>query len=163
MPQIDQIASTYASQIFWLLITFGLVYFTIGRGMLPKVEQTVDARDRRIADDLVAAERARAAADETEAAWRKRMDEARDAAASRTAEAKAAAARDAEGRVKAADAATEARVAEAVARIEAARAESLASIDSVAADAAQDIVRRLAGIDIDDASARAAVREVAHG
>ncbi|NJC33014.1 F-type H+-transporting ATPase subunit b [Sphingomonas jejuensis] len=163
MPQIDQIASTYASQIFWLLITFGLVYFTIGRGMLPKVEQVVDARDRRIADDLVAAERARAAADETEAAWRKRMDEARDAAAHQTAEAKAAAARDAEGRVKAADAEAEARVAAAEARIAAARTESLANIDTVAAEAAQDIVRRLAGIDIDEAAARAAVREVAHG
>ena len=37
MPQIQQLAATYASQIFWLLITFGLLYFGIARTMLPKV------------------------------------------------------------------------------------------------------------------------------
>ena len=38
MPQISQILETYASQFFWLLIVFGLIYFTIGHGMLPKIE-----------------------------------------------------------------------------------------------------------------------------
>jgi hypothetical protein len=52
MPQIAQILETYASQFFWLMIVFGLVYFTIGHGMLPKVEATMDARNRKIADDL---------------------------------------------------------------------------------------------------------------
>ena len=57
MPQISQILETYASQFFWLLIVFGLIYFTIGKGMLPKIEANMDARDRKIADDLAAAER----------------------------------------------------------------------------------------------------------
>ena len=64
MPQIAQILETYASQFFWLMIVFGLVYFTIGHGMLPKVEATMDARNRKIADDLAAAELARAEADD---------------------------------------------------------------------------------------------------
>ena len=46
MPQISQIAATYASQIFWLLITFGILYFGIGKMMVPKVMATVDARVR---------------------------------------------------------------------------------------------------------------------
>ena len=37
MPQIAQLAETYASQIFWLLLIFGFVYFVIGRGMVPRV------------------------------------------------------------------------------------------------------------------------------
>ena len=65
MPQIDQISEIFASQLFWLFITFGLVYLIIGRGMLPKISATVDARDKKISDDLEAADRARAAADET--------------------------------------------------------------------------------------------------
>ena len=35
MPQIEQIAATYASQIFWLLVTFGILYFGIGKVMVP--------------------------------------------------------------------------------------------------------------------------------
>ncbi|MDZ4275696.1 MAG: ATPase, partial [Erythrobacter sp.] len=41
MPQIAQLADTYASQIFWLLVFFGLTFFVVGRGMVPKVMSTV--------------------------------------------------------------------------------------------------------------------------
>ena len=58
MPQIEQIASTYASQIFWLLVTFGALYFFVGKLMVPKIQATVEARDQRIAADLQAAEAA---------------------------------------------------------------------------------------------------------
>ena len=33
MPQIQFLAETYASQIFWTLLTFGFVFFVIGLGM----------------------------------------------------------------------------------------------------------------------------------
>ncbi len=89
MPQIAQILETYACQFFWLLIVFGLIYFGIGRGMLPKIEATVDARDRKIADDLAAAEAARAAADDTEAAWRTQMNDVKAEAHVASAKAKA--------------------------------------------------------------------------
>ena len=45
MPQIEQIADTYASQIFWTLLAFGFVFFVVGLGMLPRVLSTVDQRD----------------------------------------------------------------------------------------------------------------------
>ena len=66
MPQIAQLAATYSSQIFWLLIFFGFTFFAVGRGMVPKVMDTVAQRDKQIADDLLAAERARKQADEEE-------------------------------------------------------------------------------------------------
>ena len=77
MPQINQLADAAYSQFFWLLLVLALIYFGIGRMMLPKIQSTVDARDQRIADDLAAAQAARAAAEETEAAYRARMDESR--------------------------------------------------------------------------------------
>ncbi|MEN9719093.1 MAG: hypothetical protein RIQ99_1971, partial [Pseudomonadota bacterium] len=49
MPQISQLAATYASQIFWLLVFFGFIFFVIGKGMVPKVMATVEARDKQIA------------------------------------------------------------------------------------------------------------------
>ena len=63
MPQIAQIAETYSSQIFWLLLTFGFVFFVIGLGMVPKVQGTADARDAKISGDLDAAKAAFARAD----------------------------------------------------------------------------------------------------
>lgn len=66
MPQISQLAATYASQIFWLLLTFGIVFVVVGLGMVPKIQGTIDQRDRTVADDLAAAEQARGAADAAE-------------------------------------------------------------------------------------------------
>ena len=164
MPQIAQIVETYASQIFWLLVVFGLIYFVIGRGMLPRIEAVVDQRDQRIAGDLAAAEAARATADATEEAWRTRMATVRGDALAATNAAKSQGAIAAEVRVKAADAEAATRLAQAEAAILRAKDEAMASIEAAAAEAAQAMVAKLAGIDVDAASASGAVREaIAHG
>jgi F-type H+-transporting ATPase subunit b len=158
MPQIAQILDTYASQIFWLVIVFGLIYFGIGRAMLPKIEGTVEARDRKIAGDLAAAEAARAQADADEEAYRARIEATRAEAMKATQEAKSAAALDAEKRVKAADAELAAKAADADARLRAAQADALAQIEDVATEAAQEIVAKVSGAQVARDEAASAVR-----
>jgi len=68
MPQLNQLGLVAYSQFFWLALVLAVIYFGIGKGMLPKIQSTVDLRAKKIADDLAAAEAARVAADETEAA-----------------------------------------------------------------------------------------------
>lgn len=160
MPQIEQLSEVFASQLFWLIVTFGLVYFVIGRGMLPKIEATVEARDSKIAEDLAMAEAARAAADEAEEAYRVRMAEVRAEAMKVTQEAKQASALETEKKVAAADEAISAKVGEAEARIAAAREAALAEIQAVAAEAAQQMAARLSGAQIEAAAAKKAVKEV---
>ncbi|GAA5051350.1 ATP synthase F0 subunit B' [Erythrobacter westpacificensis] len=164
MPQIAQLAETYASQIFWLLVIFGFVYFVIGRGMVPKVMDTVGLRDKQIADDLAAAQSARDAADEAEEAWRKRENANREAAQALVTEAKGKAQASTESKLAEVQARIDAQLAEAEARIEESRAKAAAEIESVAAEAAQDITARLAGVTVSDAEARSAVQKaMAHG
>ncbi|MDE8650324.1 ATPase [Novosphingobium album (ex Liu et al. 2023)] len=164
MPQIAQLSATYASQIFWVLLVFGFIFFVIGRGMVPKVMQTVEARDKQIADDLMAAEAARKAADAEEEAWRKRENENRARAQAIIASAKGEAAKASESRLVAVHARLDAHLAEAEARIAAARDGAMAEIETVASEAAGDIVARIAGVTVDEAATRAAVKDVlAHG
>jgi len=159
MPQIEQIAATYASQLFWLILTFGLIYLVVGRGMVPKVERTVEQRDAQIAADLGAAQAAREKADALEAEQRARMDASRAEAARAAQEAKAAAARASEARVKEASEGIAATQTEAERRLAAAKRSALAEIETVAADAARDMVQRLAGVSVDEAEARGAVQK----
>ena len=158
MPQIAQIDATFASQLFWLLITFGLIYFVIGRGMLPKIQSTVDMRDQRISGDLNAAEAARVAADAAEEEYRVRTEANRAEALKLTQAAKEAAARESEQRLKAADAETNVRVEAAEAQIRAASAAAMQDVETVAAEAAQDLVARLSGATVSSAQAADAVR-----
>lgn len=164
MPQIEQIAATLSSQVFWLLVFFGLTFVFVGLGMVPKIMGTVDLRDQQIAGDLAAAQAARDEATSQEEAWRKRENANRAAAQSVIGEAKAKAA--AATSVKLAEAQTrlDGRLAEAETAIDAARTSALAEIEAVAADAVRDIVARVAGAEVEPAAAQAAVKEVmAHG
>lgn len=158
MPQIAQLSATYASQIFWILLVFGFIFFVIGRGMVPKVMATVEARDKQIAQDLVAAETARKAADAEEEAWLKRESANRAEAQGIIAQAKAEAAKAAESRLAEVNALLDAQVTEAEARIAAARDGAMGEIEAVAAEAASEIVARVAGISVDGASARKAAQ-----
>ena len=164
MPQIEQIAGTLTSQVFWLLVFFGLTFVLVGLGMVPKILGTVELRDGQIAGDLAAAQAARDAADGEEAAWRTRENANRAAAQGVLGEAKAKAAAASAAKLADAQARLDTRIAEAEAAIETARTSAMAEIEGVAADAARDIVARVAGAEVDAAAAEAAVKEVmAHG
>ena len=160
MPQIAQLGLVYQSQWFWLLLVLGAIYLFVGRGIVPRVEATVDARDAKIAADLSAAEAARNAAEATEEAWRKRINDAHAEAVRATAEAKAEADRTSEARVKAADAELAIKADHAAAALATARSGALAEIETVAAEAAQDIVAKLTGANVAETDARAAVAGV---
>lgn len=164
MPQIAQLAETFASQILWLLVFFGLVYFIVGRGMVPKVMSTVDQRDSQIASDLMAAQAARDEADAREEEWRRRENANRERARTTVAEAKARAGAENEARLAQAQTAIDARLAAAEGQIAAARQSALAEIEYVAADATQDIVARMTGVTVTPEVAHGAVREaMQHG
>lgn len=158
MPQIAQLAETYSSQIFWLLLFFGFTYFVIGRGMVPKVLATVEARDAQIAADLAAAQAARDEADRQEEAWRVRENENRAAAQALLARAKADAAARTEERLRGAQSKIDAQLADADTRIGNARDAAMTEVEAVAADATQDIVQRVAGVQVERDAAASAVK-----
>lgn len=163
MPQIAQLAETWSSQIFWMLIFFGFIFFVIGRGMVPKVMATVETRDRQIASDLAAAEAARAAADAEEEAWRAQANRQRAEAQALIAKAKLEAAQASETRLAKANTKLDAKLAEAEAQIAQVRSGALKEIEKVAAEAAGDIVTRVAGLTVDAKAATAAVKEALNG
>jgi F-type H+-transporting ATPase subunit b len=164
MPQIAQIAETYSSQIFWLLLTFGFVFFVIGLGMVPKVQGTADARDAKISGDLDAAKAAFARADEAEADYQVRNAQSRTAAQAVVAKAKADATKASEAKLAVADAEVAELIGAAEVRIKAASDAAVAQIETVAADAARDMVARISGVEASDDAARNAVKAaLAHG
>ena len=160
MPQLAQLGLVYQSQWFWLLLVLGAIYLFVGRGIVPTVEQTVDARDAKIAADLGAAETLRAEADRIEEAWRTRINEAHAQAMTQTAAAKAKAEAAGASRVAKADAELATTADAAAAALSTARQSALTEIEAVAADAARDIFAKLSGSSVTAAEAKKAVAGV---
>ena len=160
MPQLDQLPFVALSQFFWLAVVLGLIYFVIGKGMLPKIQSTVDARDKSIADDLAAAAAARTEADAVEEAYRLRMDASRAESAKLTAKAKADSAATTEKKLGEIDASLDARQDEAQGRIQSARGAAVKDIEGVAAELAKDIAAKVARLDVSLADSAKAVKMV---
>jgi F-type H+-transporting ATPase subunit b len=160
MPQINQLMLAYASQWFWLALVLAVIYFVIGRGMVPQIEATVDKRDKQIADDLAAAHKARADADEAEALLQSKAVAARTDAQSIAASAKSKAAQDGASRLAKADAEISDKLALAEKALNKARDTALASVESIASDAARDIVAKVSGASVTAAGATKAVKAV---
>jgi F-type H+-transporting ATPase subunit b len=159
MPQLAQLALVYQSQWFWLLLVLGAIYFFVGRGIVPKVEATVEDRDAKIAADLAEAERLRDEADCTEQAWRTRINEGHAEAQALIAKAKTKADADATKRIAKADAELATKADAAATELDQARQSALAEIEALAVEATQAIVAKLAGGSVTEAKARKAVAE----
>ncbi|MFL5336343.1 MAG: hypothetical protein ACJ8H8_24990 [Geminicoccaceae bacterium] len=158
LPQLN--AATFPSQIFWLIVSFGALYWLFSRKALPRVGEILEARQERLSADL---DRAASLRNEAEAALRRYETMLAEAHATAAAEIKATQDRliaEASKRQAELDGELNAKLAEAEKRIGAAKEGALAQIEGVAADAASAAVRRLTGIDVAPQEAQATVAQV---
>jgi F-type H+-transporting ATPase subunit b len=136
----------YASTVFWLLVTFGIVYYLMSKIALPRVSGILATREGKIDGDLKAAaamqEKAKAAGE----AYEKLLADAKAGAQATAQKAKDAAATVAETKRKSVEAETAAKIAKSEAGIMTARDKAMTNVAGIAADTAADIVRRITGI-----------------
>ena len=57
MPQLDP--EFWLSQIFWLVITFGILYFVLSKLILPKISENLETRKSQVLENLELAEKQR--------------------------------------------------------------------------------------------------------
>ena len=80
MPQLD--VTSFPSQIFWLVITFTLLYVLLSKSALPKVADILSKRRDRISQDIAKAEQLSADAKNAELAYQEMQKRAKDSASS---------------------------------------------------------------------------------
>ena len=61
MPQLDP--EFWVSQIFWLTITFGILYVVLSKLILPKISSNLESRKLQISDNIEAADKQRKESD----------------------------------------------------------------------------------------------------
>jgi len=158
MPQLEQI-STYASQIFWLVVVFAVLFAVMRKVALPRVQGILLERRDRIDDDLAKAEALRDEAAGVLRAYEQAQADARDEARRLLHEHREAAAAEAAARHAALAERLAADAAAAEARIAEARRAALAGIEAAAGDVAQAMTARLTGVEVDGAEAAAAAAD----
>ena len=137
---------TFASQLFWLALTFIALYLLMSRIALPRIGSILEARRQRVEDDLAEAQRLKDASDAAIAAHEKALADARGRAQALANETREKAAAAADARRKEVDAKLNAHIAEAEKTIAATQSAAMANVRGIASDAAGAIVERLTGI-----------------
>ena len=152
-------SQNFPSQLVWLAVTFILLYVLMSRIALPRIAAILADRDKRIADDIAAANRFKEQSDAAHAAYEKALADARGRAqsiANATREQQAAAA---EATNKQLEAQLHERIAAAEQSIAANRTSAMSNVGGIASETAAAIVERLIGRAPTAAEVAAAVSE----
>jgi F-type H+-transporting ATPase subunit b len=152
--------STFPSQIFWLVLTFGVMYVVLSRVILPKMENTLARRADQIAGDLDQAAKLTEEVAAVSAASERRMAEARARARDLAAKARSEADVEIARATDQADIEIGNRLSAATARLSQARTEALANVGSIALETAPAIVQRLTGAKVTATQVKAAAKKV---
>jgi F-type H+-transporting ATPase subunit b len=135
----------FASQLLWLLITFGAFYLLMSRVLLPRIGGILEDRRDRIARDLDQADRLKQQSDDAITSYERALAEARARAFKIAAEAREAAKGEAAKRQAETESELDGMLAAAEARIGAIKDKALADVEEIAASAAEAVVERLIG------------------
>jgi F-type H+-transporting ATPase subunit b len=161
MPQLDY--HTFVPQLFWLAVSFVVLYLLMSRLGLPKVRDAIEGRRRRLDSDLGRAAALKEEAEAALAAYQKILADARAAAQEtlrRTGEQLAAEAAERQRQLAATLAE---QVAAAEQRIAAGKDAALGEIRGIAAEVGTAVVEKLTGAVPDAAAMTGAVRRALNG
>ncbi|MFY8093432.1 MAG: ATPase [Niveispirillum sp.] len=158
LPQLNP--DSFASQIFWWAVTFGLLFWLMSKVALPRVAEVLEARQEKISNDLEKASALKAEAEGVMQAYERALAEARSNAQKEVAASVAASDAEAARRSAELGASLAATTKDAEARIQTAKQEALSNLSSVAAEAALAATERLSGAVLSADAATAAVESV---
>ena len=144
MPQLDP--TWYASQAFWMLLTFCAMFLMMWRFVMPSMRATVDARRSRIENDIRETERLKKEAENL----LKELEEAQNSVRTKTQEIFSQAQQEAQSLLRQTEeefnTRLSARISEKEQALETAQKAAFADIENISADLAGSIIRKTAGI-----------------
>jgi F-type H+-transporting ATPase subunit b len=138
-------AETYASQLFWLVLTFVALYLVMSRIALPRVSGLIEARRQRIAEDLASADRLKRESEAAIAAYEKKLADARSNAQAIAGKTRDELMAKADERRKLTEQRLQKRLDEAEKTIAATKTAAMSNVRAIATEAAAAIVERLTG------------------
>lgn len=137
--------ATFASQLLWLAITFGLFYLIMARVVIPRVAGILETRRDRISRDLDETQRLKSESEAAHAAYEHELAEAKRSAHAIGLEATDKAKQEAASEREKVEAALAVKLSDAEAKIGKIKNKALSEVGSIAADTTEVIVKELIG------------------
>jgi F-type H+-transporting ATPase subunit b len=159
MPQFE--FANWPGQIFWLLVTFAVLYGVLSRVFIPRVRHAIDTRRDQIAGDMAEARRLRDEAQAQAEIADAQMAEGRLRAQHLASDAKAKSAAESANRQAALETELSGKLEEAETRIRASRDQAMSQVRGIASETGAAITEKLSGKAVDARELEHALIDVA--
>ena len=158
MPQLDP--KYWASQAFWLILIFIILYISIAKFYLPKIKNNLDNRENKIKDDLDDANKFKELSEAKFKEYEKILEDAKKEVIKINIDQKNSLDKDIKSKKATLEKQIEDEIFKAQKEIDDLKKSSISDICSISENIASSIIENISGDKLNESSIKAAVEDV---
>ena len=158
MPQLNP--EFWISQIFWLTITFGILYVVLSKLILPKISANLEIRKSQILENIEAAEKQREESEVKIAEFEKAVQNSKDEAKNYFKQAREKLLKDINVKKDALEKELNEEIQKAETEIQELRSRAPEKINKIAVETSADLLQQLIGAEVNNSSISAIVDDL---
>ena len=158
MPQLDP--KYWASQAFWLILVFTILYISIEKFYLPRIKNNLDNRENKIKDDLEDANKFKELSESKLKEYEKILDDAKKEVVKIHIESKNSLDKDMQTRKLTVEKEIEKEITKAQEEINDLKKNSVSVIQKISENIASNIIETISGDKLNESSIKATVEDI---
>ena len=158
MPQLNP--EFWFSQIFWLIITFGILFIILSKLILPKISETLEVRKSQISENIEAAEKEREESENKIKEYEKIILDSKTEAKNYFNKAREKILKDIDKKKEILESEINEEINKAEIEISELVSNSPEKINKIAAETSSDLIKQLIGVEVNNSSIVAIVENI---
>ena len=158
MPQLDP--TYWASQAFWLILVFTILYISIAKFYLPKIKNNLDNRENKIKEDLDAANKFKDLSELKLKEYEKILEDSKKEVLKIHLDSKNKLDKDIQEKKEVMEKEIENEINKAQKEIAELKQNSISDIHNISRDIASNIIENISGDKLNESSIKAAVEDI---
>ena len=158
MPQLDP--KYWASQAFWLILVFSILYISIAKFYLPKIKKNLDDRESKIKEDLDEANKLKNLSEKKIKEYEVILENSKKEVTKILLESKNTLNKDIQNKKDSMEKEIENEISKAQKEILEMKKNSINSINNISQEIASDIIEKISGDKLNESSTRAVIEDI---
>ena len=158
MPQLNP--EFWISQIFWLTLTFGILYIVLSKLILPKISDNLESRKSQILENIEAAEKQRENSEGKLKEYEEIVSKSKTEAKSIFNQAREKALKDINAKKEVLDKQIDDEISKAEQEIKELRSGAAEKINKIAIETSSELIQKLIGAEVNNSSISAIVDDL---
>ena len=158
MPQLDP--KYWASQTFWLVLTFSILYISLAKFYLPKIKKNLDDRQNKIKEDLDEANNMKSLSEKKIQEYNVIIENSRKEVAKILFESKNQLKKDIQNKKSSMEKEIENEISKAQKEILQLKKNSINSMNNISQEIASNIIEKMSGDKLNQSSIKAMVEDI---